>query len=266
MSWEAGRKWGLWVFLLMAVLLVFGCGIGEKAQHPNKKVVVGLSDYPTFSYIDENGKPAGIDVALAKEAFGRMGYEAEILPIDWDEKDKLLESGEIDCIWSCFTMNGREDLYQWAGPYVSSRLVVAVNADSAIYRLADLEGKTLAVQTHTKPERIFTNPQGNTPQLKQLYSLPDRNWVYIYLSQGLVDAIAVHETTFEQYMKSYGPHFRILDDPVMVSKIGVAFSLNDKRGIAGELQQVMDTMRRDGTTEEILSQYVDEPKKYVEGW
>ena len=36
-----------------------------------------------------------------------------------------------------------------------SRQVVAVNRSSDIYRLSDLEGKTIAVQSTTKPESIF---------------------------------------------------------------------------------------------------------------
>ena len=40
-------------------------------------------------------------------------------------------------------MDGREQLYRWVGPYMVSRQVVAVNADSSIETLADLAGKTL---------------------------------------------------------------------------------------------------------------------------
>ena len=37
-------------------------------------------------------------------------------------------------------MDGREQLYRWVGPYMVSRQVVAVNADSGIETLADLAG------------------------------------------------------------------------------------------------------------------------------
>ena len=57
----------------------------------------------------------------------------------------------------CFSMEGRLDDYRWAGPYIASRQVVAVNENSDIYKLSDLEGKNLAVQSTTKPEGIFLN-------------------------------------------------------------------------------------------------------------
>ena len=52
-------------------------------------------------------------------------------------------------------MEGRLDDYRWAGPYIASRQVVAVNENSDIYKLSDLEGKNLAVQSITKPEASF---------------------------------------------------------------------------------------------------------------
>ena len=118
-------------------------------------ILVGSDVYPPFNYIGEDGAPTGIDVELAKEAFRRMGYRAEFTIIDWERKTQLLETGDIDCVWGSFTINGREDDYRWAGPYMASRQVVAVMPGSDIETIADLEGRTLAVQSTTKPEELF---------------------------------------------------------------------------------------------------------------
>ena len=40
-------------------------------------------------------------------------------------------------------MTDREDEYHWAGPYMRSHQVVAVNEDSDIQTLEDLEGKVM---------------------------------------------------------------------------------------------------------------------------
>ena len=39
---------------------------------------------------------------------------------------------------ACFFMEGRLNDYKWAGPYIASRQVIAVNNDSDIYTLDDL--------------------------------------------------------------------------------------------------------------------------------
>ena len=169
--------------------------------------------------------PTGIDVDLATEAFGRMGYKIEIIPISWGQKKKLLENGEIDCIMGCFSMKGRLDDYQWAGPYMISRQVVAVNPNSDIYKLSDLEGKKLAVQSTTKPEEIFLRrTDERIPKLGNLISLENRELIYTFLGKGYVDAVGAHEESIIQYMKDYNMELRILDEPLMTVGLGVAFA------------------------------------------
>ena len=73
----------------------------------NKPVVMlGSDSYPPYNYLNEDGIPTGIDVELATEAFRRMGYQVEVIQINWEKKKELVESGEIDCIMGCFSMEG----------------------------------------------------------------------------------------------------------------------------------------------------------------
>lgn len=77
----------------------------------------------------------------------------------WQEKDELLAAGDVDCLWGCFSMTGREELYRWAGPYMYGRHVVVVREESDIYELSDLNGKRVAVQIGSKPEELFLTHQ-----------------------------------------------------------------------------------------------------------
>ncbi len=255
--------------LCLAVPLLSGCSLGtgasSSAQTERPVIKVGSDNYPPFNYLDEDGIPTGIDVELATEAFERMGYQAEIVYIDWEKKNELVESGEIDCIWGCFSMEGRLEDYRWAGSYMVSRQVVAVNADSDIETLADLKGKTLAVQSTTKPEGIFlkrTDPR--IPKLENLISLGDRALIYTFLEKGYADAVAAHETSILQYMKDYDADYRILDEPLMTVGIGAAFAKGDERGICEELDRTLEEMRQDGTSEKIIGKYLESPEKYLE--
>lgn len=229
-------------------------------------IIVGVDKYPPFNYVGSDGLPTGIDIELAKEAFHRMGYEPDFLTINWERKKTLVESGGIDCIWSCFSMDGREEDYQWAGPYMLSRQVVAVRPDSDIYTLADLEDKTLVVQSTTKPEQLFeagTDPR--LPQLRALISLQERDLIYTTLIKGYADALAAHETAVQQFMKDYGVEYRILDEPLAAVGLGVAFAKDDKRGLAGRLTHIFAEMLADGTTRGIVGRYLDDPGHYLDG-
>ena len=241
--------------LLLAALLASGCMEQSKAGYRNndgrQKLIVGSDIYPPFNFIDEDGEPAGIDVELAKEAGRRMGYDVEFKNINWPDKDELLERGELDCLWGSFSMSGRKELYNWAGPYLVSRQAVAVNKNSSIHRLADLKGKFIAVQTTTKPEEIFTqHKQSNIPQVKKLYSLSNCDLIYAMLGKG--------------YNKDVGTNYRILEEPILITGLGVAFARNDQRGIDKELQKTLQQMRADGTTRKIVAKYMDNPDEYLE--
>lgn len=162
-------------------------------------------------------------------------------------------------------MDGREQLYRWAGPYMVSRQVVAVNAQSHIETLADLAGKTMMVQSTTKPEEIFlagTDPR--IPQLGEVLSTENRSVQYAMLNCGYVDAIAAHETAILQYMQDCNADFRILEEPLLVTGLGVAFAKNDKRGLDTRLNEVLAQMYADGTLEQIVGAYLENAAQYLE--
>lgn len=105
---------------LLSVGLLCGCG----AQQPEPalpEIIIGSDTYPPYVYLDDNGDPTGIDVEIATEAFRRMGYQAVFTTIDWEQKKTLVDSGEIDCIWGCFSMSGRSMTTSGPGPYAISR-------------------------------------------------------------------------------------------------------------------------------------------------
>ena len=241
------------------------CGETKAKDGGLPQIVVGSDTYPPYIYLNNDGIPAGIDVEIATEAFRRMGYSTQFEPIDWEQKTTLVESGAIDCIWGCFSMEGREALYHWAGPYMVSRQVVAVNDDSGIQSLSDLAGKTIAVQSTGKPEEIFLESgEPDIPQFEDIISLEDRSVQYATLDCGYVDAIAAHETTILQYMADYGADFRILEEPLLITGIGAAFSVNDHRRLVRQRNDTVAQMRQDGTMQEIVDRYLEYPAAYLE--
>ena len=248
-----------------AVGSLTSCG-GTDAMDSNlPQILVGSDTYPPYIYLNNDGIPAGIDVEIATEAFRRMGYAARFEPIDWEQKTALVESGAIDCIWGCFSMQGRETLYQWAGPYMVSRQVVAVNADSSIQSLSDLAGRTVAVQTTGKPEELFlSGSDPRIPQAVEVFSTEDRSVQYAMLACGYVDAIAAHETAILQYMQDNNAAFRILEEPLLVTGLGVAFAKNDSRGLDHQLNDTFAQMREDGTLERIVGKYLEHASQYLE--
>ena len=79
-----------------------------------------------------------------------------------------------------------------------------------------------------------------------------------------MDAVAAHETSVLQYMEDYNVDYRILEEPLLVVGLGVAFAKDDERGLDEVLSRTLDEMRADGTTRQILAKYLPDPGPYLE--
>ena len=76
--------------------------------------------FPPFSYIDESGDPTGFDVEVIQWIAGEMGFDVEIVPVDWDAIIPTLKIGTIDMIASGMTITSeRLKQVDFTDPYWS---------------------------------------------------------------------------------------------------------------------------------------------------
>ena len=60
---------------------------------------IGVTDNDPYVYVDTTGDYAGIDIDIAREACKRAGLKPQFVDIDWNDRDRLLKNGDIDCLW-----------------------------------------------------------------------------------------------------------------------------------------------------------------------
>lgn len=79
---------GIILGICLTGFFLAGCGMLQGTPQKDERPVIKLGSdrYPPFNYFDEDGMPTGIDVDLATEAFGRMGYRVEVHNIDWERR------------------------------------------------------------------------------------------------------------------------------------------------------------------------------------
>ena len=150
--------------------------------------------YEPYFYKDIDGKFTGIDVELAKEAFHRMGYEPVFVDVDISKVDSALPEDIVDCLWSCYTMEEREDKYRWAGPYLYTRRVLAVRADRVILRQLKIwKERRLRIQANSMTEKIFL--ENMNPEIPTEYKLHTYRTIadaFTALRKGYVNAVGGH--------------------------------------------------------------------------
>ena len=246
--------------LILAAVLLFLCGCRDKkaseSGEPRQMLVIGSDIYAPYFYIGENGDFAGVDVEIARAACKKLNVEPVFKKINWQNKDETLNNGDVDCLWGSFSMTGREDAYSWAGPYLKSRQVAVVKTSSDIFKLNDLNGKSIAVQNGSKPEELFL--ENSLPQIKSLrnvYCFSSIGIVFAALKKGYVDACAGHETAFMELMKSSAGEYRILEEPLLEVELGVAFSKESPAFSAERLTNALNELQSDGVIADIIASY-----------
>ena len=254
--------------LLAGSLMLGGCGVKKEkaADDELPEIVIGMDYFEPYSYQTSDGEYKGIDVELAEEAFQRLGYQPKFENIVWEDKDELLADRTIDCLWSSYSMNGREDKYQWAGPYLYSRQMVAVRAESEIKKVQDLKGKRVAVQATTKAEDLFLhNIDSGLPQMEQVNCFSTTNEIYAALRKSYVDAIAGHEAMLNSLVQDGEGSYRMLEESIYTSKLGIALKKGTHKELAEELTETLKEMQGEGITEKIVIKYGLDADKILPG-
>lgn len=211
-------------------------------------------DFPPMGFVGDDGEYTGFDLELAAEVAKRLGLEFVAQPIAWDSKDMELNSGNIDCIWNGFTINGREDDYAWTAPYMENSQVFVVAADSGITSWDDLAGKTVEVQVDSSAEAALKDNEKLTSTFGRLVTTPDYNTAFMDLEMGQVDAIAMDVIVAGYQIAQRDANFVILDEEISAEDYGIGFKL-DNGEMRDKVQGALEEMAADGTLKAISEKW-----------
>ena len=245
----------------LCAVLATSCADKPAKTLPEKGMsfVLGFdADFPPYGFKDGD-EYKGFDLDLAREVCKRNEWTFVPKPINWDAKDMELNSGAICCIWNGFTINGREEAYTWTEPYVDNSQVVLVKAGSPIKGLADLAGKTVAVQTDTPVQKALSEG-GDKADLgktfKSLLVTPNYNNAVMELDSGAVDAVALDVGVAKQKMLDMPGKFEMLAETVMTEKYGIGFKLGNTE-LRDAVQKTLKEMVADGTAAKISAEWFE---------
>ena len=221
---------------------------------------VGFDDeYPPYGYMDDNGDYTGFDLELAQAVCDMEGWELVKTPINWDSKDMELNSGSIDCIWSGFTMNGREDDYTFSIPYVDNSQVMVVAEDSGINSLEDLSGKIVGVQAASAALTLLqSEEEGGQKALADTFAnlqeFPDYNSAFVELQAGSIDAVAMDIGVANYQLKTRGEGFKIIEEPLNTEQYAIGFKKGNTE-LCDIVNKDLEELTNNGTVAELAEKY-----------
>ena len=217
------------------------------------------AEYPPYGYMDDNGDYTGFDLELAQAVCDMEGWELVKTPINWDSKDMELNSGSIDCIWSGFTMNGREDDYTFSIPYVDNSQVMVVAEDSGINSLEDLSGKIVGVQAASAALTLLqSEEEGGQKALAdtfaELQEFADYNSAFVELQAGSIDAVAMDIGVANYQLKTRGEGYKILDEALNTEQYAVGFKKGNTE-LCDIVNKDLEELTNNGTVAELAEKY-----------
>jgi polar amino acid transport system substrate-binding protein len=234
--------------VVLAVTVFTACG-GDKASNTFN---VGFDkEFPPMGFVAEDGSYVGFDLDLAKEVADRLGYELKLQPISWSAKDMELDSGNIDCVWNGFTITEeRKSQYTWTQPYMNNNQIVVVLNNSDIATLADVAGKSVAVQDDSS---ALTAIDGNAELKNAIGNLVKTQTnlnALMELETGAVDAVVMDEIVARYNIEKKGANYKVLDEPVGAEVFGIGFKLGNTE-LRDKVEATLLEMAADGKLAEI---------------
>ena len=248
--------------LLAALLLAAfaGCGAQEQSDDSLQKVldagkfVLGLdTEFPPMGFVDENGEIVGFDIDMAKEVCSRLGAQLVLQGINWDEKEKILDRGDIDCIWNGLSVTpARQEALCLSEPYMKNEFIFVLPGESPVKKLDDLEGKLVGVQTGSTAEETLMASDLYAKIRVRLFE--DNVDLLETLAKGEMDAALVDSVVAYYFVNESEKPFLILSDSFGEDDYAIGFRKED-RALRDKVQEILGEMRADGTLARIAVQW-----------
>ena len=147
------------IFTLAAACLT-GCGGSKEVtvasiQKAGKLDIATSPDFPPFESLTADGSVEGIEIEIMELICKELGVELEIKQMDFDSVLPGVQAGKFTVGVSGISVTpAREKNTLFSVPYCLAAQAIVVTSDSTITCKADLEGKTVSVQTGTTAEEF----------------------------------------------------------------------------------------------------------------
>ncbi len=236
--------------LAMALVLMMVLVMGASAEETVTFKKGFDAEYPPYAYMDDNGEYTGYDIEMCKKVCEILGWELELVPVNWDTKLIQLDAGEVDCIWSGLTIDVIDpEEYTISMAYSDNSQMILTKADSGIETLDDLAGKIVGVQLGTSAD-ILLSEGGDCEELAstfgELTRFENYNVCFTELMAGSIDAIAIDIGVAAGKIAEYGDEYVMLDTPIASEEYGICFRKDDTE-MCEQVEEAFMQLVEDGT-------------------
>ncbi|MEZ4513700.1 MAG: transporter substrate-binding domain-containing protein [Chloroflexota bacterium] len=254
------KRLNLLLLMLIFLLLVTSCGAqGDTwARVAEARVLrVGIDPtFPPFEVVDENGNPFGLDVDLLRAVAADLGVEAHFVYFGYDGLYDALLTGQVDVLASALVVvpERRKD-FAYSDSYFNAGEILLVPAASEITGMADLNGRSLAVELGAYGHVEATTWAKRLPSLTVLpFSSPQEALTAV--AEGQADAGLVDSVSGRLFLRDE-PRLRRAAEPVTVEPYALVVRVDDQL-LLQKLNESLARLEANDTLNEIVRRWVGE--------
>ena len=248
------------IALILTTLLVLSCMTAcasgktlADVQEAGKLTIATSPDFPPFEYLAEDGSVVGIEIDILNLVCAELGVELDIQQMDFDSVLPGVQTGKYDLGASGISGDPeREENTLFTVPYCLAAQAIVALKDSPITCKADLEGKSVAVQTGTTAEEVC---MGAGYTVNAYTANTDAQQA---LLTGKVDAWGIDDLTAADMVKLYnadnGETLVVLAEAMTTEPYAFAF-MKGSEDLAGPINEVLNKLLNDGTIADIFAKY-----------
>lgn len=250
------------IALLLAVMLLAaalaGCGGTKssslaKIQKAGKLTIATSPDFPPFESLNGDGEVNGIEIELLELICQELGVELDIQQMDFEAVLPGVQTGKFDMGVSGISITEkRQKNVLFTDPYCLAAQAIVVVEGSPITCKADLEGKSVSVQTGTTAES-FCNENGY-----KVSSFQANNDAESALVQGKVDAWVIDDLTAADMVRAYNAEndgkLVVLDEPMTTEPYALVMAFGSEDTVE-KVNEILSKLLSDGTVAKIFEKY-----------
>ena len=235
------------LILCLALSCTLAIALTSCGGYDGKITVATSPDFPPFENL-ENGEVVGIEVDIMKAICEELNYELVFEQIAFDSVIPGVQTGKYDCGMSGITVTPeREDQVLFSEVYYIAAQAIVVKAGSGINSKADLEGKTIAVQSGTTAEDFCL---GEKYDVESYEANADAK---LALTTDKVDAWVIDDLIAKN-MVAEGDGLIILEEKMTEEPYAFAFNFEDEE-LVEKVDEVLVKLIENGTVKSIFEKH-----------
>lgn len=198
--------------------------------------------YPPFSMVDDNGKLAGLEIAVVKEVCKRIGLTYKPVMIKWESILVGLFADKYDMVSAAMDITKeRQGKVTFSDGWLESGGTLVVGKNGPIHTIADIKGKKVGCLVASTWEKIAKSLGASEVKFYKAESdgLQD-------LVNGNIDGVVTDAVAAAYAIQQSGLPLRLLDDKLSQIQKGFAFKMG-KPNLVKAFNKALADMVADGT-------------------